>query len=318
MSNLTLVDSLSFLKDWKLKFFSLTLLTFLFISASTARQISKEIQTESIEKLFFSSDKISSDKIVDEPEPLAPDSYLSIGEYASWQYYDLLLHPRNGGLTKGDHWMRSKDKLLKSQLEESQMDASNYFIHEVVDGKYGLIKNVQQGLEIILRSDRIELLRKADPARGIYEVSTYLLFGGSNNVDPKGKEFIESKKIGVKDKYSEESVRFLKSDFIQVHKYRSVVYSDFYDNVDLQVSIDSQNNINFNLLAKDDQTSIPFDLKVWDSNVTSVSDGIMSNGVKITSKTSKMSLNEGKIIFESGNQKRESLSLTLSAITQPF
>ena len=215
-------------------------------------------------------------------------------------------------------YIKSQIKADTKSIEETQIDASNYFIHEVIDGKYGLIKNVQQGLEIILRSDRIELLQKADPAKGIYEVSTYLLFGGSNNVDPKGKEFIDSKKIGVKDNYSEESVRFLKADFIQVHKYKSVVYSDFYDNVDLQVSIDNQGNINFNLLAKDNQTTIPFDIKVWDSKVKSVSDGIMTNGVKITSKKSKISLKEGKIIFESGNQERESLSFTLNTSTQSF
>jgi len=188
---------------------------------------------------------------------------------------------------------------------------SNYFVHEVIAGEYDLIKTVQDDTEIILRPDRIEILKKADALTGRHEVSTFLLFGNVNKVQPQGRELIQTSKERVSAIYNDVAAEYLKAEFIDVHKYTSIVYLNLYDGADLEVSLDNKGELVFNLIAHESTDDIPFDLKVWDFEAKSSLDGIVSNGVEISSESAGLSLVDGKIDFQKRKQSQAGYSFRL-------
>lgn len=191
-------------------------------------------------------------------------------------------------------------------------DYSKFFVHEAVQGRYELIKNVQNGIEIILRPDRIEILKKADPNKGIEEVSTFLLFKDVNSVLPKGQDLVESKTLNVRDVYDEATVEFLQSDVIDVNIYKSIVYTNIYNGVDLEVVLNDAGDMIFNLNNTIDDSTFPFDIKVWDAKAKSTTNGIITNGVKITSNSDNMSFQNGQVGFEKRNSSRNGYSFILN------
>jgi len=190
-------------------------------------------------------------------------------------------------------------------------DYTGHFIHEVVGDEYSLIKNVQKDKEIILRSDRIEILKKANVVTGAHEVSTYLLFSDMNKVQPKGQELIRSSKENIATVYNDAAVQYLQAQQMDMHIYASVVYPNFYDGVDLEVSFDGAGEMVFNLVSKSGSLEKPLELTVWDANARSSSDGVISNGVNIASTSADMSYSKGKIDFVNRNRSRRNYSFTL-------
>jgi len=190
-------------------------------------------------------------------------------------------------------------------------DYSGYFIHEIVGDEYSLIKNVQMDKEIILRSDRIEILKKANLAKGAHEVSTYLLFSDMNNVQPKGQDLVRSSKEKVNSIYGEAAVQHLQSDLIDMNIYNTVIYPNFYDGVDLEVSFDRAGEMVFKLLSREGTIEKPLELTVWDANAKPSSDGVISNGVNITSTSADMTFSKGKIDFVNRNKSESTFSFKL-------
>ncbi len=207
--------------------------------------------------------------------------------------------------------LQAKTQSELSSTSGDSDDYSKFFIHEVVDGKYGLIKNVQNGVEVILRPDRIEIFKSANPHTGAHEVSTYLLFSDVNTVEPIGQDLVESSKVRVLDRYDDATVQYLKSEYLKVNKYDSVIYPNLYDGVDMEVSLNKKGEVIFSLIPKNGSVDIPFGLKVWDSNATAATNGVISNGVKVTSDSSDLSIKNEKISFKSNTRSQAGYSFKL-------
>lgn len=213
--------------------------------------------------------------------------------------------------------MKGSESLLVDQVGplasiDKLKDYSKFFIHEVVEGRYELIKNIQHGTEVILRPDRIEILRKADPAKGIEEVSTFLLFSNVNNVQPNGKELIESNTFNVKDIYNEATAEYLGSDVIDINVFKSAVYTNIFDGVDLEIDLNDAGDMVFSVNKVKGNSTFPFDFKVWDAKAKSSINGIITNGVEITSNSDNISFQNGKVGFEKRNSSRNGYSFTLN------
>ena len=199
------------------------------------------------------------------------------------------------------------------EMSSLKGDYSEYFIHEIVEGRYELIKNVQGGKEIIFRDDKIEILTKANPATGLKEVSTYLLFDGVDAVKAKGKNLIKSTTEKVRDLYGLDAVDYLKSESIDIHKYQSVVYSDIYRGTDLEITTDRFGDMVFTLVSsKGGVSDKTLDLIIWDSNAQHITNGIMTNGVHLTSQSNDLNVKDGKVVFDNKARNNKNQSFTLS------
>jgi len=203
--------------------------------------------------------------------------------------------------------------MQKTEALSLKDDYSKFFVQEVIHGKYDLIKNVQNDTEIILRPDRIEILKKANSVTGAHEVTTYLLFSDVNKVRPQGQNLVGSSDVKIADLYSESTAQYLKSEFIEVNKYTSVIYPDFYNGVNLEVSLDKTGEMTFSLNPKGGSMAIPLNLNVLDSKVKSSTNGFVSNGVKVSSNSADLSIEKGKVDFKKRDRNLDGYSFTLKA-----
>jgi len=181
---------------------------------------------------------------------------------------------------------------------------SNYFVQEVVEGKYSQIKAVQNSTEVILRPDRIEIFNSETEDR-----SSYFIYESSNAVAPQGRGLIVSstEKISNAD-----MAEVLGQEYMKVHKYGSVVYQNLYDGADLEVSYTQKGQLQFKLVNHKGSYA-PFALKAWDTrDLKDVTDGISVAGLLMRSDNTEISLKEGKITVDNSRRAAsQDVSFTL-------
>lgn len=213
-------------------------------------------------------------------------------------------------MLESDHLSINQSGPLADNLLSN--DYSKFFVHEAAQGGHEIIKNIQNGIEVILRSDKVEILKKANPSKGFEEVSTFLQFKNVNSVMPKRQDLVESKTLNVRDVYDQETVEFIHSDFMDVNIYKSIVYTNIYNEVDLEVVLNDTGDLIFNLNNTIENPTFPFDIKVCDAKEKSSTNEIITNEVKITSNSDNMFFQNRQVGFEKRNSSRNSYSFSIN------
>ena len=174
---------------------------------------------------------------------------------------------------------------------------SSFFVHEVVESKFSMIKAVSNNSEVIFRPDRLQIFKD-----GTLQTSEYLVYDSANKVTPQGRDLLSS---SVEKIPNPDMAEVLGEEYMTVKKYATVVYQDLYDGADLEVSFDKNGELVFDLINHEGYNATLTLKSFFGDEVVSNDKGYISiAGVNLKPRSGQLTPGNGSIQLQNNIQNK--------------
>ena len=191
-------------------------------------------------------------------------------------------------------------------LAQGQFDTNGQIIEEVVEGKYRVLKIVNDDEEIIFRNDRIEIVGDIG---SVNETQSFIFFDNCSANPPVGLEMISEQIVQIQNKAMAQTLGT--SQMIR-RVYKGVLYTGLYPDTELNVSFDDS-KAHFKFSSPNPSGIEKVSLKTWDKGALLKKNNtlVFTNQptISITDASGNLSFDKGAIQMK-GNSKSIPTELT--------